>query len=77
MSPNFTDSSMILNVTAPMKMPAEKEAKSARNLNGCLYSLLIIDAIKNGDATNSDITIVYKIDSKVKSLYSIIVKSIL
>ena len=77
MSPNLTDSSMILNVTAPMKIPAEKEARSARNLNGCRYSLLIRDAIKNGEATNNDIAIVNRIDSRVKSLYSIILESFL
>lgn len=63
---------MILNVIVPMKIPEEKDARSARNLNGCLYSLLIIEATKNGDATNSEIAIVYRTDSIVKSLYSII-----
>jgi hypothetical protein len=64
MSPNLTDSSIILNVTVPMKMPAEKEARSARNLKGCLYSLEIIEAIKKGDATNNDTIIVSINDSK-------------
>lgn len=54
MSPNFIDCSIILNVIVPIKIPAEKEARSARNLNGCLYSLEMIDAIRKGDATDND-----------------------
>jgi hypothetical protein len=66
---------MILNVTAPIKIPAEKGARSARNLKGWRFSLLITEAIKNGDATNNDITIVNTTESKFISLNSIILES--
>jgi hypothetical protein len=62
-SPILTDSSMMLNVTVPIKMPDENEARSARNLSGCLYSLEMIDAIKKGDATKKDTRIVSINDS--------------
>jgi hypothetical protein len=48
-----------------MKIPAEKEARSARNLKGCRYSLEMIDAIKKGDATNND-TIIVSINAPKK-----------
>jgi len=46
-----------------MKIPDEKEAKSARNLKWCLYYFDIADAIKKGEATNTDTMMVQINDS--------------
>ncbi len=45
-------------------MHDENEARSERNLRGCLYSLEMLDAIKKGDATRIDTKIVSINDSK-------------
>lgn len=44
----------MLNATAPKKIPAENEDRSARNLEVNLNFLKINGAITNGDATTSD-----------------------
>ncbi|HYF98685.1 MAG TPA: hypothetical protein VD815_01195 [Candidatus Saccharimonadales bacterium] len=59
----MTASPIMLNVTVPMKIPDEKEAKSARNLKWCLYYFDIADAIKKGEATNTDTMMVQINDS--------------
>ncbi len=68
--PNFKDSSIMLNVTAPRNTPDENEARSALNLRECLRSLEIKDAIKKGDATITDVNEASKRSCRSKAIRS-------